>query len=410
MTNSERGTSAPATSPLPKVLVVDDVAANLKVLEAILETLNCHVVPASSGNEALRLLLRDEFAVLILDVQMPDMDGYEVAHHVRQNPKAREVPIIFLTAANRDDRNVLRGYGSGAVDFLFKPADSTILRSKVRVFLDLYANRRQIADAKRDLERAYEELKATQSRLVQSAKMASLGELVAGVAHEINNPLAFCIGHVETARKAVGTISDGLKASAAEGLMPQCERATNRLNETRIGLERIRELVVKLRTFSRVDEGERKVADVKAGIESVLFMLEHRSRDRIQIQTDLGEPTTIECYPGLLNQAVMNLVSNAIDAIEGPGNIHVASGANGGVYFIRVTDSGKGILPEHKERVFEPFFTTKPVGQGTGLGLAITYSIAQRHDGTLELDNAPSGGTVATLSFPLSPGKGPRQI
>jgi len=174
--------SASSGALRPAILVVDDVEGNLIAMDALLADLECDVVLARSGNQALRLMLKRECAVALLDVQMPEMDGFEVARHARQNPTTRDVPLLFLTATHDSDEGVLRGYGSGAVDFLFKPIDSIILRSKVRVFLDLYRTRSEIAAQKRALESAYQELKATQSQLVQSAKMASLGELVAGMA------------------------------------------------------------------------------------------------------------------------------------------------------------------------------------------------------------------------------------
>lgn len=384
---------------LPSVLVVDDVKQNLTAMEATLGTLACEVVLASSGNEALRALLRGNFAVMLLDIQMPQMDGYEVARLARDNPATRDVPIIFLTAAHRDQAHVLRGYGSGAVDFLFKPADSTVLQSKVRVFLELYTKRREITDAKQALERAYAELKTTQAQLIQTAKMASLGELVAGVAHEINNPLSFCLAHVQTARADVAELS-APDASEHDSAFHR-ERALNRLDETAGGLQRIQEIVKHLRTFSRVDVGERTLASIPEGIESVLLMLQHRLRDRIRVETNFEGPSRVECAPSLLNQAVMNLVANAIEAIEGPGSIRISTGLRGNDYIITVADDGPGIPVEIRERVLEPFFTTKPIGRGTGLGLAITYSIATSHKGTLHLDTGSNGGTVATLSFPV---------
>src|SRR3954454_5120608 len=137
----------------PAVLVVDDVQANLVAVQALLEDMDCDIVSARSGNDALRHLLRRDFAVVLLDVQMPEMDGYEVAHHARRNPSTRDVPIIFLTAANNSEGMILRGYGSGAVDFLFKPLNPSILRGKVRVFLELHEAHRKVADAKAVLER-----------------------------------------------------------------------------------------------------------------------------------------------------------------------------------------------------------------------------------------------------------------
>jgi two-component system NtrC family sensor kinase len=424
----ERSPISEAGASRSSVLVVDDIEANLVAMDALLDDLGCDVVRASSGNKALALLLKREFAVMLLDVHMPQMDGFEVARHVRMNPITREVPIIFLTAAHSSEDHVLRGYGSGAVDFLQKPVDATILRSKVRVFLDLYSSRRQIAAAKNELEhknlalaelaeanaalarkyrdahdgleRAYQELQTTQAQLVQSAKMASLGELVAGVAHEINNPLAFSLSHLETALRSVGELEGELAADASAPARQSWQRAQSRLSEMKVGLERIRHLVIKLRTFSRLDEGECKTVSVKESVDSLLTILGHKLRNRVEVETDLREPDSIDCYPSLLNQALMNLLSNAIDAIEGSGKIRISSYRDGANHVLSVRDSGQGIPKELRERIFEPFFTTKPVGQGTGLGLPIAYSIVKKHGGVLELNDAEGGGTEAVIRIP----------
>jgi two-component system, NtrC family, sensor kinase len=425
--------SAPNTERArPAVLAVDDVEANLVALQALLEDMDCDVVCARSGNDALRQLLRRDFAVVLLDVQMPEMDGYEVAHHARRNPSTRDVPLIFLTAANNSEGMVLRGYGSGAVDFLFKPLNPSILRSKVRVFLELHAARQKIADAKTALEEsnaelyslasekarlaeqfrsanvelqaAYTDLQTTHAQLVQSAKMASLGELVAGVAHEINNPLAFVLSHLDTVRRKLSQLELELPTPLSDSAQEKWQRVTERINEVGPGLERIRELVIKLRTFSRLDEGERKRVSIRECVESVLTILGHRLRGKIVVETSFGSPDEIDCYASLLNQAIMNLVSNSIDAMSGAGVLRIVTGAEGSLYSIVVTDSGPGIPAELRERVLEPFFTTKPVGQGTGLGLSITYSIVRKHQGTIELSEPPGGGASVAIRFPFKQG------
>jgi two-component system NtrC family sensor kinase len=430
------------------VLVVDDVEANLTAMSALLSGLNCDIVLARSGNEALLCLLRREFAVMLLDVQMPEMDGYEVATYARANAATRDVPIVFLTAggvASRGlgggragrlspgqgsaDENLLRGYGSGAVDFLFKPVDATILRSKVRVFLELDRRRRQLVRARNELEiknralhetarehaalaerfqkanvelqEAYHDLKTAQTGLVQAAKMASLGELVAGIAHEINNPLSFCLSHVETIKRCLAaTESRAPETFADSGTSQHWQRALSRLGQMKLGLTRISELVVKLRTFSRLDEGEMKRVHVKECIDSVLTILSHRLQPRIAVDLDCSPHERIDCNPALLNQALMNLISNAIDAIAGEGRIKICCTAAGGQYQIVVEDNGSGIPADVRERIFEPFFTTKPVGLGTGLGLSIAYSIVKKHNGTLHAEDAPGGGTRMLISLP----------
>jgi two-component system, NtrC family, sensor kinase len=252
-----------------------------------------------------------------------------------------------------------------------------------------------------EIQTAYAELQTRQSQLIQAAKMASLGELVAGIAHEINNPLSFVTSHLATAGKSVGKVEKELGESASATVKQNCERARSRLLESELGTRRIGELVLKLRTFSRLDEGEQKRVSIRECVASVLTILEHRVKGRIVVETHFGYPDSVECFPGLMNQALMNLISNGIDAIQGEGTITVNTGADADGYVIAVSDTGNGIPPHLLERVLDPFFTTKPVGEGTGLGLSITYSIAQKHKGTLTLRPREGGGTVATIRFPL---------
>jgi two-component system, NtrC family, sensor kinase len=178
-----------------------------------------------------------------------------------------------------------------------------------------------------------------------------------------------------------------------------------RLEEMAGGLERIRELVLKLRTFSRLDEGERKVVSPRECVESVLMILAHRLRHRIRVEVRFEPPEALDCFPSLLNQALMNLIANAIDAIEErgePGQLTIHGGASGSFYVLRITDTGAGVPEAFRDRVFDPFFTTKEVGKGTGLGLSITYSIIKKHGGALELLPAPERGTIAQVLLPLA--------
>jgi two-component system NtrC family sensor kinase len=231
--------------------------------------------------------------------------------------------------------------------------------------------------------------------------VASLGELVAGIAHEINNPLAFALSHLDTALRSVDALAPEVIVAASERQAQHWHKLESRLREMGVGLGRIRDLVVKLRTFSRLDGDERGVASMRACVDSVLTILGHRLQNRIRVVTEIGEPDEIECYPGLLNQAVMNLTANSVDAVGEHGTITIRCGKEDDRYVVSVADTGPGIPESIRQRIFEPFFTTKPVGSGTGLGLSITYSIVEKHRGTIDVDCPAEGGTVITLSLPL---------
>ena len=258
----------------------------------------------------------------------------------------------------------------------------------------------QIESANRELETANQELKEAQSQLVQTAKMASLGELVAGVAHEINNPLAFVISHLTTVMEGLAGILQEIEPHLSDKSHIRLNKLQQRLQDMQTGLERIKDLVIKLRTFSRLDEGEFKQVNIEECIESVLTLLQYRLKDRITVVRRYGDDNIINCYPGPLNQVIMNVISNAIDAIEGQGVITITTKKTDAVYSITIADTGKGIPDDIRDRVFEPFFTTKPVGQGTGLGLSISFGIVKKHGGKLEIRSGQSSGTEVIITIP----------
>ncbi|HSU39977.1 MAG TPA: HAMP domain-containing sensor histidine kinase, partial [Polyangiaceae bacterium] len=204
-----------------------------------------------------------------------------------------------------------------------------------------------------------------------------------------------------TAEQCLREVEERVDSAALAHAEKAWARARERLGGMRLGLERMRELVVKLRTFSRLDEGETKQVSIRESVDSVLTILGHRLGAHVAVECRIGDPDVIECMPGLLNQALMNLVTNAIDAVAGDGRIVIGAQVEDDAYVIRVEDSGPGIPRELRQRVLEPFFTTKPVGQGTGLGLSITYSIVKKHGGSLELTDAPSGGAAVIVRLPL---------
>jgi two-component system, NtrC family, sensor kinase len=418
-----------------RILAVDDSPTFREALGTALRAEGYDVIQVASGEEALEILSIQSVDCVLLDLVMPGIGGTETCRRIKSSPVARDIPVIVLTSL--DDRTaMLATLGSGADDYIQKSAELDVLKARVRAQLrrrqfeeetrrvrerllrseiDAAESRRarDIAEVRGalveeleaknlELGRAMSQLQDTQSQLVQAAKMASLGSLVAGIAHEINNPLAFSLSHLLTVKKSLGRVEAALgQVIETDVVRENWSRARARLDEMTVGLERIRELVVKLRTFSHIDEGEWRRVSIRECIESVLTILGHRTRERIEVRAHYGSPDQVDCYPSLLNQAVMNLVANSIDAIAERGSIEIETGALDGAYQIRVSDSGAGIPPELRERVLEPFFTTKAVGEGTGLGLSITYSIVKKHGGTLRITCPESGGTAVTLRIPF---------
>ncbi len=386
------------------ILVVDDNPKKLLSLVAILSHLDLNIVQADSGKEALRRLLNQEFAVMLLDVQMPIMDGFETATMVRQRAKSAQLPIIFVTSAEKSEMHSSRGYSLGAVDYIYSPILPEMLKAKVTVFVELFKKTEEVKQQAQELAKANRQLKETQMHLIQSEKMASLGQLVAGIAHEINNPLAFVLNNLFTVESGMDRIAPEIAPHLSETSTLELQKVRARLTEMKEGLDRVKELVQDLRTFSRLDEGEFKTIDIHESIDSALLFLHHKMSGRIELEKQYGPVGTLSCFAGRLNQVLMNLIANAVDAIENEGKITITTRQTNESVFISVRDTGKGIPEPIRNRIFEPFFTTKPVGQGTGLGLAISYGIIQAHHGAIEVDSQEGmgKGTEFTVRIPLN--------
>ncbi|RME51100.1 MAG: FHA domain-containing protein [Deltaproteobacteria bacterium] len=274
----------------------------------------------------------------------------------------------------------------------------------------------------KDLEAAYALLKKTEAQLVQTEKMSAMGDLVSGIAHEINNPASFIRGNLGMLSEYISDFKkllhlyDEIEPARPEDrrrieafkkeidfdfLLTDLDELIDALQE---GHRRIDEIITNLRTFSKVDMAEIKPMRVQEGIEATLKLLLPKYRQRIEVIKEYQDVPEIECYAGQLNQVFMNILLNAFQAIEGEGKvwIHVAC-REGGKIAIRITDNGCGIPKENFHRIFEPFFTTKEVGKGTGLGLAISYGIIERHGGKIEVESEVGKGTTFTIILPPNP-------
>lgn len=280
------------------------------------------------------------------------------------------------------------------------------------------ARTRELTAANAEQARILAELQSAQSQLIQQEKLASLGQLVAGVAHELNNPIGFIYAnfpHLEEYVRTLLDVLDGMRQlPMSDEARAELER---RLEEADIdylrgdllkiirsgqsGATRIKDIISSLRSFSRLDEAVEKNARLEDGLDDTLALLRHHLQKRIEVVKDYRLNTAILCHPGQLNQVFMNILYNAIQAIEGPGTVTVSTRREEGWAVVAIADSGCGIPAETLGRIFDPFFTTKKVGEGTGLGLSISYGIVQNHGGRIEVDSAPGKGTTFTIRLPI---------
>ena len=282
---------------------------------------------------------------------------------------------------------------------------------------------RENARKGRELTKALADLKKTQSMLVHQEKMASLGQMTAGIAHEINNPLAFVLSNEQVLKRDFGDLlafintmqnnlseiasvsprihSDIVGKAEEVGLEYLAEAVPRKIEANIEGLERVKRIVLDLRNFSRLDEAERKYCDLAEGIESTLRFLGALLQEHVvTVETDFAPLPQLLCSPGPLNQAISNVLANAIQASQPGQTVRVSTRLDGDWYSIEVTDQGAGISAEHLTKVFDPFFTTKPVGSGTGLGLSISHQIVAAHGGRIEIDSLPGLGTTVRILLP----------
>ena len=408
-----------------RLLIVDD-EENVRSLFALClrERYSCET--AANAQEALESLQRQPFALVITDIQMPGLGGVELLRKI--NELYRDTAVIMVSGVDRTQR-VIDAVRMGAYDYLLKPCDLDVLELCVERALERRTLLRNARKYKEDLEnrnvelaRRKTELERIQAQLVHSEKMASLGQLAAGVAHELNNPAGFILSNISALPEYVGRLQKILRAYDAACFSPadiEVVAAAKRdvdydhiLDDLKsiatdcfAGAERIKAIVQNLRLFSRLDEAEFKEVDLHEGIESTIRLLsQYYTSPSIALRRVYGDLPRINCYAGQLNQVWMNLLVNAAQAIgESSGEVSIKTSSDAQTVAVAVTDTGSGIAPEHINRIFDPFFTTKPVGEGTGLGLSISHGIIARHGGTLTVESAVGRGTTFNVVLPVRP-------
>ncbi|MEZ6124978.1 MAG: ATP-binding protein [Planctomycetaceae bacterium] len=286
---------------------------------------------------------------------------------------------------------------------------------------------RELFLATEEIQAQYASLQQTQGQLIHSEKMASVGQLAAGVAHEINNPIGFVTSNVQTLTDYVEVYHTLLKDYAAlvrahesgdaaqqaelkqritrletdEDISYITEDTCELLHESYEGLQRVREIVQNLKSFVHLDKTSQQLANVNDGIEATLKVVWNELKYKCDVRKQLGDLPMIPCFVGELNQVFLNLLVNAAQAMEQHGVITITTGVELDQIAVRISDTGKGISREHLSQLFNPFFTTKPVGQGTGLGLSVSYGIIQKHGGTIDVDSTVGEGTTFTVRLPI---------
>jgi signal transduction histidine kinase len=395
-----------------RILIADDDPVSRRLLQNYLQKWGYEVTAAQDGAEAWRLFEADSFPMVITDWMMPELDGSGLIRRIRGAQRPGYVYAMLLTARSQKE-DLVEGMETGADDFLTKPFDRDELRVRLR------AGERII--------RLEHHLRETQVTLMQAEQLAGLGRLAAGVAHEINNPIAYVINNIAVLRRDLQAVfavldkyGEGREALARcnPGLAQELVRleqesdlAYFRENHGRMfdrsaeGLQRIRAIVQNLRDFARLDEAEHKEVDLNAALRSTLEALGHElDQKAIRVETGFLDVSPIACHPGKMNQVFYHVLLNAIQASERRGLIELRtrSGADGAV-LVEIQDHGGGIAPEHLPHIFEPFFTTKPVGDGTGLGLSVSYGIVRDHGGSLDVETTVGQGSVFRIRLPRRP-------
>ncbi len=400
-----------------RLLIVDDEAANRDLLRRQLEREGHRVQEAENGMQTLQQLETGVFDLMLLDVMMPKMDGYEVLARLKRNPALRDLPVIMISALDETE-SVVRCIEMGAEDFLTKPFDPVLLKARIGASLD----KKRLGDQERartaELERALRQLKEAQTQLVVQEKMASLGALTVGIAHEIKNPLNFVNNFADVSRDLLADLRQALDEGDATGVEEIVTDLTANLRRIREHGERADSIVRGMLAHAR-GAGQREPTDVNALVAGAVSLAYQglRAQDSsfnitIESSYDPNLPL-IQAVSSDLSRAFLNIANNGCYAAHQKRlqlgesfrpTLRVSTRDAGAQIEIRIEDNGAGISKEALPKIFNPFFTTKPPGSGTGLGLSLSYKIVvEQHEGSIRVETKEGESTVLII---LLPGQG----
>jgi len=392
----------------PRILIADDTPEIRGLIAEILAD-HYRITSVSDGGEAWESARRDPPDLIISDVMMPHVDGYELCRRIKEDPATAAIPFVMLTA-KADLTMKIEGLNRGADDYLVKPFSPEELRARVRSLLRLRRMHGELEKRNGELRTTLAQLQETQAQLVQSEKMSSLGQLVAGLAHEINNSINAVYNGIQPLNAKAQKLSESVSAAlkTAEGVVPATERVEIEAGFQKIsklagvienGATRTARIVRDLKTFSHPGSEKFDQFDLNQALDMCLNLLSNHLHHRITVHTDYGDLGAVRGPSGQLNQVFMNILSNAQQAISGTGEITISTRRDAGRVTVSIRDSGCGMTDEVRQRIFDPFFTTKAPGVGTGLGLSLSYGIVTKLGGTIECKSEVGKGSEFIVTF-----------
>jgi len=402
------------------ILIVDDEQMILAMQKRYLEDEHYQCFTADSYSNALIALEQDRIDLALLDINMPGQSGVELLKEIKK--QYPDMVVIMATAA--DDYNIIdQCLMLGADDYMVKPFSQGRVLVSVRNALEKqrlsFANRNYQDELIRQLAAQAAQIKASQAMLIQQEKLAAIGQLAAGVAHEINNPLSYVSGNMTVANKYIRNLKNYLAAQGELSKQLPVEWVTkfeenqkvfkidlimqdlvDLCAESLAGTERLKSIVHGLKCFSRTDSDLSAPVDINACIENAITIVWNEIKYTCKLERDLGQILPVMGSQQQLAQVFMNLLMNASQAIAADGVITIKSYVDGDNVIIRIADNGCGIPEENLDKIFEPFFTTKELGKGTGLGMSISKVIISEHGGTMVVKSTLGQGTEFTISLP----------
>ncbi len=409
MAGPDSAEAAAVPADAPRILIADDTPEIRGLIAEILAD-HYRISSVSDGAEAWESARRDPPDLIISDVMMPHVDGYELCRRIREDAATAAIPFVMLTA-KADLTMKIEGLNRGADDYLVKPFSPEELRARVRSLLRLRRMHNELEKRNGQLQTTLTDLQNAQAQLVQSEKMSSLGQLVAGLAHEINNSINAVYNGIQPLNAKARKLSDAVSAAlkSAEGAIASADRIEIEAGFRKIstlagvienGATRTARIVRDLKTFSHPGSEKFDSFDLNVALDMCLNLLSNHIRHRITVHTDYGDLGMVRGPSGQLNQVFMNILSNAQQAIDGPGEITIVTRRAAGLVTVSIRDSGCGMPEDVRGRIFDPFFTTKAPGVGTGLGLSLSYGIVSKLGGTIECRSEVGKGSEFIVSFP----------